>query len=165
MSVSEQEIKENKKLLERFPFLNPCPFYNYKTFKINNRKYDGDYDFSSTLKDSFPDGWWNAFGEQMCEEIKEELLKYNYLTQYCVLQIKEKYGALRWYDRGQPTGSKVQDIIMKYEALSMKTCIDCGAPATRITTGWISPYCDHCISEHNKYYNESSVPIQEYFER
>ena len=36
-------------------------------------------------------------------------------------------------------------------------CVCCGKPATRITSGWISPYCDACCPE------EASVPIDQYY--
>ena len=33
----------------------------------------------------------------------------------------------------------------------MKTCIVCGKPATKMSTGWISPYCDDCVNPNRKY--------------
>ena len=46
--------------------------------------------------------------------------------------------------------------------LSAYTCICCGKPATRITLGWISPFCDDCVpkgknGETTGYYE--SMPI------
>lgn len=40
--------------------------------------------------------------------------------------------------------------------------ICCGKPATQITTGWISPYCDDCIPQ---YEGEPfrTIPIEEYY--
>ena len=40
-------------------------------------------------------------------------------------------------------------MIDKYEDLSSITCINCGKPAKYITTGWICPYCEDCISEED----------------
>ena len=86
-----QSNKEsNQKLIERFPFLIPR---NRWTGKIPE-----DYDYSYTELDSMPDGWRKAFGEQMCEDIREELVRAEYLDQYRITQIKEKYGTLCWYD-------------------------------------------------------------------
>ena len=65
--------------------------------------------------------------------------------------------SLRLYDNAHKKDSQVPFIINKYEDLSMRTCIQCGAPATRMTTGWISPYCDKCCPSLD------SVPIDEYF--
>lgn len=103
-----------------------------------------------TELDAMEPGWRKAFGIQMCKEIKKELKKYNFLYKYRITQIKEKFGELRWYDSGIPKDSKIWDIIEKYSEISRKTCINCGKPATKISIGWISPYCDDCIGD--RYY-------------
>ena len=101
-----------------------------------------------TELDHMPDGWRKAFGIQMCDEIKAALLKAGgrkALRNYRIMDIKEKYGTLRWYDNGAP--EEVYKIIGKYEDLSYRTCIDCGQPAKYITRGWISPYCEECVKK------------------
>ncbi len=45
---------------------------------------------------------------------------------------------------------EVYKIIQKYEYISEKTCIVCGRPATKISTGYISPYCDDCYQQYYK---------------
>lgn len=105
-----------------------------------------------TELDNMPRGWRKEFGLQMCEEIKQELKKHNYLYKYRIMQIKEKFGSLRIYDSGSPEGC-IYPIINKYESLSMKTCVNCGKPAKYMTTGWICPYCEECIPK-NQTYNE-----------
>jgi len=113
-----QSNKEsNQKLIERFPFLIPR---NRWTGKVPE-----DYDYSYTELDSMPDGWRKAFGEQMCEDIRDELVHAEYLNQYRISQIKEKYGTLCWYDFGC-TERMLRDIIPKYERLSARICIRCG---------------------------------------
>ncbi len=154
----ETAKEQNKKLIERYPFLTPR---NRWTGKIPE-----DYDYSYTELDAMPDGWRIAFGEQMCEEIREELLKAGCLEKYRITQIKEKYGSLRWYDFGC-TDKMIQQIIPKYEKLSAYTCICCGKPATQIALGWISPFCDDCVpkeknGETTGYYETMS--IKEYYE-
>ena len=67
------------------------------------------------------------------------------------MQIKEKYGSLRWYDSGGNI-EIMREIIPKYEEESLHTCICCGKLATKISKGWISPYCDKCIG--NREYTE-----------
>lgn len=126
-------IEHNKKLIEEYPFL-----------KIDDNCDTIDY----TWLDYMPIGWRIAFGEQLCKEIKEELLKHNELDSYKIIQIKEKFGGLRWYDNSGLPG--MQFIIAKYEALSEKTCINCGKPANWISKGWISPYCDDCATKQAK---------------
>lgn len=94
----------------------------------------------------------------MCEEIREELVRVDYLEKYRIAQIKEKYGYLRWYDFGG-TEKMNREIIPKYTGRSKRTCIMCGTPATKISTGWISPYCDACANEIGEY--ERFIPIEE----
>jgi hypothetical protein len=92
-------------------------------------------------------GWRKAFGIQICKEIRSALLKHGWkvLFKYRIMQIKEKWGELCWYDSYTP--KEVFDVIRKYESISRHTCIDCGAPATKMSTGWICPYCDNCIGD------------------
>ena len=55
-------------------------------------------------------------------------------------QTKEKFGTLRTY--WSTYGPKSQDVLSVYEEISAITCIKCGrADKTRLTGGWISPYC------------------------
>ncbi len=119
-------------LRHRYPFLTP---WNAWTGK---RMYYG------TLLDGVPDGWRKAFGKQMCDEIREALIEDGCLKNWRILQIKEKYGELRIYDNGHREGSRIPDILSKYESISGKTCIHCGAPSTHMTTGWYLPVCNRC---------------------
>lgn len=82
----------------------------------------------------------------MCDEITAVLKRYNFLNDYRIIEIKEKYGSLRWYDNGAPEGAfeEIGKIIHKYENISERTCIRCGKPATKMSLGWISPYCNEC---------------------
>lgn len=102
---------------------------------------------SYTELDAMEPGWRKAFGIQMCKEIKKELKKHKFLYKYRIIQIKEKFGGLRWYDAGHP--EEVFDIIEKYAEISYRTCGVCGKPATKMTKGWIYPYCDDCIGDRN----------------
>ena len=144
-----RRIRENKELCERYPFLIPW------------NRWSGDpvpdYDYSYTELDNMPEGWRRAFGLRMCEDLRNALIDDNDLYRWRIVQLKEKYGELRLYDNGHKIGSTVPMIIDRYAKLSMRTCIQCGAPATRMTTGWISPYCEKCCP------NERSMPIDEYF--
>ncbi len=87
-------VEYNKALVEKYPFLLPRNRFSDEVID--------DYDWLYTEMDSMPDGWRKAFGDQMLEEIKNELVKFNFLDKYRILQIKEKYGTLRWYDAGTP---------------------------------------------------------------
>lgn len=99
-----------------------------------------------------PEGWRKAFGLQIVKEINDSLIRTGgrkAVKQYCIDQIKEKFGGLRWYDTYGTT--EVHKIINKYETISYHTCIGCGKPATVQTTGWICPYCDNCIPKNHNY--------------
>ena len=138
--IKKKKLKmENKRLCERYPFLQ---LRNPRTDKLIKSDY-------YTNLDEMPNGWRKAFGQEMCEEIRKVLIKGNYLYDYRVVQIKEKFGALRWYDNGAPDSiyRELQDIINKYEEISERTCIWCGRPATKISLGWISPWCDNCAEK------------------
>ena len=148
MGVSFEErviiVEENKRLCREYPFLIPR---NVWTDKIPE-----DWDYEYTELDEMPDGWRKAFGEQMCAEIRDALLAAGgekLLNKYRILQIKEKYGSLRWYDRSST--KEIDDIIRKYELLSAITCVACGKPATRISKGWICPWCDECGNPHAEF--------------
>lgn len=155
--------EQNRELCEKYPFLIPSNRWSGKRI---NEAADGGYwpgspdavpewDYEYTELDEMPDGWRIAFGEDLCRELKEELERAGALDSYRITQIKEKFGSLRWYDNGNTKAG--YNIISKYEAISERTCICCGKPATRISTGWISPFCDECCS------GSGTVPIEEFF--
>lgn len=142
--VSAKKRKRNKYLCNRYLFLIPR---NAWTGKVSwmHKPYDW------TLAEDFPRGWWKAFGIQFCEELRAELIKYNYLKEYRVVQIKEKFASLRFYDNGYPKDSEISDIIGDYSCLSENICIVCGRPDTPvIDTGWYEPLCKSCYEKQAK---------------
>ena len=146
-----REQLKNWILVNKYPFLIP-KYWNKDTMLYEVRK---DYDYTWTELDAMPDGWRKAFGEMMCEEIKEELIKHNYLDEYLILDIKEKFGQLRWYDNGTPIGCNVSQIIDKYSTLSENICIICGKPDVPITgTNWVIPLCKKCFCTPNDYFSQ-----------
>lgn len=146
-NLSAELNKHNEELVVEFPFLR---VYGQESC----------HGVTSTMLDDMPQGWRIAFGRKLCKEIKEELIKNNELYSYKIIQIKEKFGGLRWYDNSGLPG--MQFIIAKYEALSEKTCINCGKPANWISKGWISPYCDECATKQAK---AQGVDINKVFKR
>lgn len=131
------KIEENKELCTKFPFLKIA---DWRTDEVPE-----NYDYTCIWLDDLENGWRSAFGIQLCTELAAALEKEGKLETYLIDQIKEKFGELRWYDHG---GTRETDeIIEKYTELSRRTCKNCGAPATKISTGWISPWCDECAKK------------------
>lgn len=157
-------LKEyNKALCDRYPFLLPHNRWSGKPITTKEKGYwpgspesIPEYDYEYTELDEMPNGWRIAFGDEMLKEMREELIRCDYLDKYMITQLKEKYGSLRLYDNGIPQNCKVWDIISKYETISETTCINCGKPARWLSKGWISPYCDDCINmeQAETYYNK-----------
>jgi len=134
--VKKKVIKRNKALCNRYPFLIPVNDFTGEPPK--------NYNYEWTELDNIPSGWRKAFGLQMVQEIGEELKKFDYLEEYSILQIKEKFGMLRWYDAGYPKDSKVGEIIDKYEELSGRTCLVCGKPGKIVGKYWLNCLCPKC---------------------
>lgn len=164
--MMDAKQKKNKALCERYPFLIPRNVWTGKRI-TDGAGLDSDsdkvpeYNYEWTLLDNMPEGWRKAFGEQMCEEMREALIDEGRLDDYVITDIKEKYGGLRWYSYEET--ARTIKIIHKYEELSHRTCIRCGAPATVVTTGWINPYCDNCLPRNNNA-PDDHMTIEEYFD-
>lgn len=114
--------------------------------KINN--YDWLY--------SIPQGW-KEIGWQMIQEC--EVIN----PSYQIADMKEKWGELRVYSyinnydndgwlMPSSNDEEIEAIEEKYVELSCKTCCVCGKPATKMSTGWICPYCDNCGDKDEKFY-------------
>lgn len=127
---------ESKQLIERYPFL------------LTQHTLSGTHStgFESTVLDDMPVGWRTAFGEDLCKEIMEELVQNNCVESYKILQIKEKYGELRWYSQGG-TERIHREIVPKYEKMSRRICIQCGQPARLISKSLVAPWCNACAEQ------------------
>lgn len=144
--IKKKQIKMRyKRICKRYPFLI-----------IRNWKTDEPIEYPYTYLDDMPSGWRRAFGKQMCEEIRKVLIKGGYLYDYRVAQVKSKWAELRWYDEGAPSSiyHELQDVINKYTELSRKTCICCGRPATKLSRGWIDPFCTECAEKYLRSYTD-----------
>lgn len=91
------------------------------------------------------DGWFETI-KDLCEKLQA----LNLSEEFEVLQVKEKFGGLRFYVTGVDAGKheEVQRFIRKAEEKSFKTCEDCGKPGkpnTQSSPGaWISTLCREC---------------------
>ena len=150
--TTKVQRQKNKALCKRFPFLIPRYIWSDKIAWLN-KPYD------DTFAERFPKGWWKAFGIQLCEELREELIKYRYLDKYRISEIKSKFGELRIYDEGVPKGCDVTHIIGDYSALSENICMFCGRPDTSMINwgGWLMTICRECYKK-NQRRNKSIAP-------
>jgi hypothetical protein len=107
------------------------------------------------IKKSIPKGWWKAFGERMCDDLQNALLKLPSaaIENFEIIEVKDKLGSLRFNTNWQT--NEIISIMTRYEDLSAKTCCACGAPATKVSTESMSPWCDR----HAPLY---SIPFNEY---
>ncbi len=108
-----EKQKQNYKIMQKYPFLLPKNRWD-RGFTLNN---SNDL-FTYTELDAMPRPWIVDFGWNMVQEIKEAILEYdeNFLYQYTITDIKEKYGGLRWYDAGYTPA--MEKVISKYERRS-----------------------------------------------
>jgi len=145
--------EENKTLCEKYPFLK---WYGDPLYVGYDEEHELDYKY--TWEDEIPDGWRKAFCPQIWDELKAILEQGDYLDKFRFSQIKEKFGTIRLYHCGVP--EEIFNEIIKWESKwekeSAKTCIDCGAPATHMSTGWINFICRDCArtraAEQEKHY-------------
>lgn len=95
------------------------------------------------------DGWFNIIN-QLCANIQhhidwkqEQKEKYNRgegCSQVVAVQVKEKFGSLRFYtDGGNDT---IYGMIRMAESMSAVTCEECGAPGKLRGRGWMYTACD-----------------------
>lgn len=107
-----------------------------------------------TELDTLPATWVKDFGEAWAKEL-HQYLKANNIKGYRICQLKEKWGEFDWLYPPDFEGALA--IEQKYIKRSRSICICCGAPATRVSTGWISYYCDKCAPPFTESINNKNV--------
>ena len=98
-----------------------------------------------TLLDALPMGWRDLILD-MCKEIKKELVEYDLVSKYEVIEAKEKWYMLSWYDGLcdlSPMPSAITDIVCKYEMQSREVCTMCGASKPKDQM-----LCDVCMGQY-----------------
>lgn len=98
--------------------------------------------------DCVPQGWRDIVKQMINKMIVEFIrLPKEEFEDYIVLQVKEKYYTLRWYDNGHT--EEIDKIINEADEKVQRVCIYCGAPATKYTRGYIMGVCDKCYEKHD----------------
>ena len=116
----------NRELIAKYPWLD-----------INDEQL--------TLLDTLPIGWHGLILD-MCKELKRELVKHDLVSKYEILEAKEKWCMLRWYDGLcdlSPMPSTITNIVCKYEERSKEVCMICGAPKPKD-----QEMCDVCMERY-----------------
>ena len=101
----------------------------------------------------FPgDGWFDIIWDlsSKLEPLIQKFIDENQDTELYpkAFQVKEKFGGLRFY---MTCGmDEISDLISEAEALSLKTCEECGKPGEERGGGWIHTLCDSCHKNWDK---------------
>ena len=96
--------------------------------------YNGSERTPEQVVEWIPQGW-----RALALKLIDDLFKAGW--DGCLCQIKEKFGELRLYTRGEWT-EEMERLYRKAQEESESTCVVCGEPGTKFYEGWISPYCE-----------------------
>lgn len=90
------------------------------------------------------DGWFRIIHDLSArlEEILEGLLA-GERDEYYAVQVKEKFGGLRFYMSMET--EEMSRAIQEAEAQSAATCEACGLPGKRRGRGWVKTLCDRHV--------------------
>ena len=88
-------------------------------------------------------GWWPIL-QALCSNIQHYINWKNkerkVVPQVVVMQIKEKFGGLRFYYDGGD--NQIQGMVSMAESWADQSCETCGAPGKKREGGWIKTLCD-----------------------
>ena len=87
---------------------------------------------------------WKDIIEECASKIESEILKMpeENREHFYAVQIKEKYGTLRFYMSGQT--DEMDEAIRSAGQKSSETCELCGKPGKLIGERWLSTRCENC---------------------
>jgi len=91
----------------------------------------------------YGDGWFKLLKE-LSEKLEPIFAPYEEEYLHVVLQVKEKFGGLRFYLGWYPAkeGEEIEAAIEEAEEKAWITCEVCGEPGVVRGGGWISVLCD-----------------------
>ena len=87
---------------------------------------------------------WSDLLLDLCIKI-EAILDRNPDNEMFSVQVKEKYGTLRFYMSIET--DEISDLIEEAEALSSQTCERCGSPGELRGSKWMEVRCNQCYQE------------------
>lgn len=93
------------------------------------------------------DGWYDLL-DRLCTKIQAYVDEHN-IKQVEAVQVKEKFGTLRFYINGGPDA--IHTFISEAESESAITCEECGKPGKLRGGGWLRTLCDnHSDDTHDE---------------
>jgi hypothetical protein len=92
--------------------------------------------FNAELEEALANGFenWDSWKSREPRDIPEPV------EQVVAIQVKEKFGTLRFYFGGGD--AYIDGIVSMAESMSGRTCEQCGAPGTSTSGGWIRVLCE-----------------------
>jgi NAD-dependent SIR2 family protein deacetylase len=90
-------------------------------------------------------GWYELLWN-LSQNIDAYLTK-NKIKNFKVIQVKEKFGSLRFYT--EPYIEELDSLITQAENQSVYICENCGAQGRQYNiNGWVTTICDYCMSKN-----------------
>lgn len=99
------------------------------------------------------DGWFDII-DTACRLIQQETDK-NGAPQLVAVQVKEKFGTLRFYCRGAAS-ERQREIIREAESMTERTCEECGSLGRTLATntGWVMTRCPEHAPDDPQYFED-----------
>lgn len=145
----KEVIEENKKLLEKYPFLERKNIFS-------GEGYDGEAKYYSTSYDYWNGSGWEKIWKKFIDKLGvlwSKLPDDDFKNKFQIWDTKEKYGTLRV---SLPGGTEeMHDLVSALSSTSLFTCYCCGKQPRDsrgnrliwLSKGWIAPYCKTCAKE------------------
>ena len=103
------------------------------------------------------DGWYQIL-DSLCGQIQNRLdwinRKEEIVKQVVAVQVKEKFGGLRFYYEGGD--DYIRGAVSMAEIMASQTCEECGKPGQLRTGGWMRTLCDEHEAERQQQLKERS---------
>lgn len=138
--------ENTEKLFNRFKFFYPQRPVTESLMGFGFECGDGWFDLIWDLSEKIEKQLKKREKEEtISRQAKDKLLD---KIDFQVVQVKEKFGTLRFYTQG---GSKeIDDLINEAEEKSATTCEQCGKPGKSRNHGWIRVLCDECENKRRQ---------------
>jgi hypothetical protein len=97
---------------------------------------------------SIENGWFEIVRD-LCSKIEPLIASVpeDERAEFCIDQVKEKFGCLRFYTGGhirEDVYKQINDLIREAEISCNSICEFCGKPGTIRKGGWLKTLCDDC---------------------